>query len=155
MKLEIGQHVKCFMRTSTIIEGTVEEFTENQLVLKSLDKKSLLIIHRPAEDIMLTKVILEEEVEESPEKIANSITSLQQNVRAKLHEVQNQTSEDVELQRKNLMELRKMVLEQERKIVSQKRREHFGSPYAPEKMGNYTNPSLGKSAYVPGKLQKR
>ena len=68
MKLHEGDHVKCFLRNATTIEGIVVEWSADCVVLKSIDEKTLLIAHHPGEDIMLTKIVLTEQSEPEPKK---------------------------------------------------------------------------------------
>lgn len=131
-----GHHVKCVMRTSLVLEGVVEEWSEARVVLRSIDGESLMIIHRPADDILLTKVMLVEPI--SDKKGEHNLTEAQEKIKTKLHEVQ-QAEVDPELQEKNIAELRDMVKEQERQIIIRKRREHFGSPGASKQAVPYSN----------------
>ena len=130
-----GHHVKCVMRTTLILEGIVEEWSEARVVLRSIDGESLMIIHRPAEDILLTKVMLVEPIPKK--KVEHNLTEAQEKIKAKLHEVQVET--EPELQEKSIAELRDMVREQERQIIINKRREHFGSVGAPKQAVPYSN----------------
>ncbi len=157
-----GQYVKCFLRSGMVLEGIVEESTGAQVVLRSLNDDSLMIIHRPGEDIMLTKVMpvevegaVEPETELKPEQ---TIPEVKVQIKAKLHEVLD--AEDPELQSMSLEELRHLVVEQEKQIIAQKKREHFGSP-GNAKMTQYSNPSLprvhsrsntARSPYQPGTI---
>ena len=134
---QVGQHVRCVMRTSLILEGFVEEWSEGQVVLRSLEDQSQIIIHHPVEDIMLTKVLPPEPVVEFPE-IHEEPTEAQEQIKQKLHTVQT-LPDDPELQQKSIIELRQMVIEQERQIIAQKRKEHFGSVGSP-KMTKYSTP---------------
>ena len=133
-----GHHVKCVMRTTLVLEGIVEEWTEVRVVLRSIDGESLMIIHRPAEDILLTKVMLTEPI--SKEKVAHNQTEAQEKIKAKLQEVQQ--IDDLELQEKSIAELRDMVKEQERQIIINKRREHFGAPGSAKRTVPYSNPQV-------------
>jgi hypothetical protein len=137
MTPEKGQHVKCFMRSTMVLEGIVEEWSDVQVVLKSLADQSVLIIHRPSEDIAVTKVVLEEPQEKSIEKPKLELPEIKQAVKEKLEEVLNPT-DDAELAKMNVQQLRQLVVEQEKKIISDKIKEHFGSPSAPR-----------RSAYAP------
>ena len=149
----IGQHVKCFLRSGMVLEGIVEESTGAQVVLRSLQDESLMIIHRPGEDIMLTKVMPEGEsqevpVDNNPKDPALVVTMspnipIKEQVRSKLNEALQ--TEDPELQKLSIDELRQLVKEQDRQIIAQKRREHFGSP-GNAKMTHYSSP------YQPGKI---
>lgn len=148
---EKGQQVKCFLRNSVVLEGIVEDWTEAQVVLQSLDKQSLMIVHRPSEDIMLTKIVLGEVPQViSVDKPPPPLPEVQKGIEQKLHEVQ--ATEDPELQEKNLKELRQLVVEQEKQIIANKTKEHFGSAGA-SKMTQYSSPYVPmKSAYKPGAL---
>jgi hypothetical protein len=155
-----GSHVKYFLRSGMVLEGIVEEDTASQVVLRSLDGESLMIIHRPTEDIMLTKVILRttpEEAQVELEKPPIRPLEKQEQIKEKLHEAL-QTPDDPELQKKSIAELRQLVHEQERQIIAQKRREHFGVPGS-TKMTQYSSPYMlrvhprsNTARYQPGKL---
>lgn len=138
MNIEKGQHVKYFLRNGMVLEGFVEEDTAAKVVLKSLDGQSLMILHRPTEDIMMTKVVLGKFVPESEVKDPTIVVPMSNNsVKEKLHEVLEQ--EDPDLQKLSIEELRQLIVEQERQLIANKKREHFGTPDAP-KMTQYTTP---------------
>lgn len=151
MTPEKGQQVKCYLRSNVVLEGIVEDWTEAQVVLQSLDKQSLMIVHRPTDDIMLTKIVLGEEPQEIPaDKPEPSLPKVQEGIKQKLHEVQE--TEDPVLQEKNLEELRQLVVEQEKQIIANKTKEHFGTAGA-SKMTQYSSPYMPtKSAYKPGTI---
>ena|SRR5258706_10131211 len=111
-----NQHVKCFMRSGMVLEGIVEEWTEAQVVLKSIDDQSLMIVHRPIDDIILTKIIL---------RAPKIIPQLKEGIKNKLQEIQQ--TEDPDLNKKNITELQQMVIEHDKQIILNKRKEHFGS----------------------------
>jgi hypothetical protein len=126
-----GQHVKCFMRSTMVLEGIVEEWTDIQVVLKSLDEKSLMIVHRPADDILLTKIFVLEETREISEEIIKKETpkewlEAKHDIRDKLQEVISPTG-DVDLDKLNINQLRELVHEQDKQLIVQKKREHFGT----------------------------
>lgn len=141
-----GQHVKYFLRGGMVLEGIVQELGSAQVVLRSLTDGSLMIIHHPAEDIMLTKIMLppeETEAVEVPASPAPEQSEIKIQIKNKLQEALQ--AEDPELQNMSLEELRQLVREQEVKIIAQKKREHFGSA-GNAKMTRYSSP------YQPGKL---
>lgn len=162
MNPEKGQQVKCVMQSGIVIEGIVESW-ENQVVLKSLDGQSLIIIHRPEQDIIFTKIALAQKSME----ITNEPTTPQKQIKEKLEEVR--TIEDPILKDKSINELRKMVVAQEREIIIKKTKEHFGTAGS-AKLTRYTTPYMPKvlpntpasqvpdehppSAYKPGKIPK-
>ena len=149
-----GKHVKCFLRSGMVLEGIVEESTGAQVVLRSLNDESLMIIHRPGEDIVLTKVMPTPEATETVEIESEPETpEVKVQIKTKLHEALETT--DPELQSMSLEELRQLVVEQERAIIAQKKKEHFGSP-GNAKLTQYSNPSTPRvntrSPYQPGKI---
>lgn len=119
--------VKCFLRNTTVLEGKVVEWGDTQVVLKSLDEQSLLIVHRPNEDILLTKVVLvPEKLLEKPKE--KKLSELQQKIKEKLYEVQQPFSiENSSINEKNIKELQQMIIEQDKQIIEEKRKEHFGT----------------------------
>lgn len=70
---ETGQHVKCMLRNNTIIEGIVEEWYGNYVKLMSLDKGSIFIIHHPEQDIILTKIVFDDDVAEDVKEPAEQV----------------------------------------------------------------------------------
>jgi hypothetical protein len=148
-----GQRVKCFMRTTTVLEGIVEEWSDNQVVLKSLNGESLMIVHRPLEDIMITKIVLEKILEENPGKepiIPVRPSQGKTTMAEALKQVLESTDED--LNQANLKRLRELVVEQDKKLIAQKRKEHFGNTGNAKMAVNYSNSFLLGGAYKPGKL---
>lgn len=151
---ELGKHVKCFMRSTMVLEGIVEEWSDNEVVLKSLDGESLMIIHRPLEDIMITKVVLDIIEEEKPlnkdEKVKKKILGNME-IKKTLQQVLDPTT-DAELNESSLKRLRELVIEQDKKLIIQKRKEHFGNPGSAKRAVDYSSSFLNSSAYKPGKL---
>lgn len=161
---ETGQRVKCFMQSGMVLEGTVEIWTSEQVVLRSLDEQSLMIVHRPGQDIILTKIALTQEFTKIQ---SESTDTSEKQIKEKLEEVQ--TIEDPLLKDKSINDLRKMVIAQERDIITNKTKEHFGSagngkltryssPYMPKALPNTPAAKLPDehpaSAYKPGKICK-
>jgi len=143
MKLEQGQHVKCFMRSTMVLEGLVEEWMEAQVVLKSLDGQSLMIIHSPVTDIIITKVVLQEISEEEVPKRKTPQEWLdnqpQELIKEKLAEVLI-GSDNPDLDNLNIEQLRQLVREQEKQMIDQKKKEHFGTPNVPKRTIQYSSP---------------
>jgi len=126
-----------------VLEGIVEEWTDSQVVLKSLDEKSLMIVHRPVDDILLTKIfVLEEDLEISEEIIKKETPKewleAKRDIRDKLQEVL-QTGEDTEISKMNLEQLRKLVNEQDKQMIVQKKKEHFGTVGNAKRAAPYSN----------------
>ncbi len=136
--VDVGRYVKCFLRSGMVLEGFVEESTGAQVVLRSLNDGSLMIIHHPSEDIMLTKIMPEPDTSETVEqKPAPEPPAIKVQIKNKLQEALQ--TEDPELQNMNIEELRQLVHEHDRQLIAQKRREHFGSP-GNAKMTRYSSP---------------
>lgn len=157
--IEPGKHVKYFLRNGMVLEGIVEKDTAAEVVLKALDGESLMILHHPAEDIMMTKVVLVEQVPEET-AVPKPPSEFHEKVAAKLSEIR-EAEHDLELKEKSIAELKEMAREQELRILAQKKREHFGNAGA-AKMTEYTSPyspmrTVGRklvprSAYQPGTI---
>ena len=124
--IQNGDHVKCFLRNSSIIEGIVEEWSSEQVVLKSFDNESLLIIHDPKQDILLTKIMLYVESEKLIPEENPTVPDLKQKVKEKLNEAQSLAG-NTDLLNKTVIELKQLVVEQDKQIIAQKTKEHFGS----------------------------
>lgn len=118
MKSYEGQHVKCLLRNSTIVEGIVLKW-DASVELQSLDQKSLLIIHHADQDIVFTKVLLSEEIsQESSEatpSVVEAICSLSN---------ENEEIDPMALQAKSTAELRVELAKQERRIIADKLKDH-------------------------------
>lgn len=129
MSPEVGQHVKCVLKNNALVEGIVQEWSQSKVVLKSLDEKSLLIIHSGTQDIVFTKVILEEiKLPQNTENISAVIAN-------KIKETLDIPEEQVELKSKSVEELILLRDEQERKIISDRLKEHSASEVRTIKYG--------------------
>ncbi len=116
MIFEIGQHVKCVLTNSSVVEGTVTEFCDDYLKLKSLDDNDLFIINNPRQNIVVTKISLNKEVKS---KLIHDKKELEK----RFQEIHNKPSDD-KLRNTNLAKLKMMLIEQERKIVSEAVKNH-------------------------------
>lgn len=154
----VGKHIKCFLRNGMVLEGIPEEWSDSRVVLKALDGQSLMIVHSPTEDILLTKVMLVEVPEIPEETKVVEETDAKEQVREKLHEVL-ESGDDPKLQQMNLKQLRALVVQQEKQMIAQKRKEHF--PSGSTGMAKYSHPYMPRphprsnqtrSAYQPGTL---
>lgn len=117
--IDPGQHIKCILRNSTVVEGIVIEWGA-VLQLQSLDGESLLIVHHPEEDIVLTKVVLtsdDVEQEEQSEKIEPS--DFQQQFQQTVAQ-----ENEIDLRTKSLVELRQLQAKQTKKIIARKLKDH-------------------------------
>lgn len=140
MTPEKGQHVKCLLRGNTLAEGIVTEWGNNIVQLLSLDEQSILIIHHPQDDILLTKIILCDNWISKKDKDV-PVQIKQTDLEQQFHKVYEEPS-DKHLRLKKLAELRLMIAEQDKKIISDKLKEHhignvkevkYGYPFARSK----------------------
>lgn len=132
---EVGQRVKCFLRNSMALEGTVENWSDTQVILRSFDGESLMIIHTPSTDIVMTKVLLS--VEPAPLRSSDNSSPVQQHISRKLQEVL-QPTENQQLNEMNLEQLKALSKQQDREILAQKKLEHFGTSSSPKFAGHYS-----------------
>jgi hypothetical protein len=121
-----GQHVKCFLRNGNIAEGLVESWGET-IVLKALDDLSLMIIHDPKQDIMLTKVLL---VPPEPTSQAQEISD---KIKAKMAEEGQPEPDAHSLNVMTKAQLHIELADQERKIVADRLTDHHPAPMAPQR----------------------
>jgi hypothetical protein len=123
MTPSIDQYVKCFLRSSMMLEGFVVEWSDAQVVLRS-DNEDILILHHPSEDIILTKILVSPPQPITPE----TINETQQEIRQTLHQtLQPNAMEEPKLQQTRLQKLRQLAVQQDKEIIAQKTKEHFGN----------------------------
>lgn len=114
---QIGQHVKCILRTGVMVEGIIEEWGES-VQLKSLDGESILIIPHYTNDIMMIKIMLPKKIENKEEQIISK-----NKLEKEFEEAYKQPSEE-NFRIKKLAELKKLLINQEKKIISEKIKDH-------------------------------
>lgn len=137
MIIEKSKHVICCLKNNAILEGTVESWSDDEVVLLSLDTLSRLIILNPRQDIVFVKIILESLKQKDLPELKRQIS---QELGQALQE------EDVDLKNKSVQHLKALVVEQERKIIKEKTKDHqLGQP----RSVNYYYP--GTSIRQPGK----
>lgn len=119
MKLEKDLHVKCILKNNALLEGIIKVWSDEEIILESLDRKSIMIVHGGTSDIVLTKVILEEDntSELSTENIQSAISE-------KIKNVLEIPAEETELKDKSVKELVDLRNEQERRIIREKLKDH-------------------------------
>lgn len=147
MKDFTNEHVKCFLRNSTVIEGIVISWSANEIQLQSLDQESILIIHNPAQDIVLTKVLLSDAPDQLPEnlpakpKFSERTATLEEAF--ELLAAEEPEVDPMALAAKSTAELKVELAIQERRILAKKLKNH-----------HFTE-APGKIAYgYPGFLKK-
>ena len=134
MKFEQNQHIKCVFKNGTLIEGLVESWTKEEVVLTSLDGESKLIIMHPDDDIMLIKLVLKSSQKESVEKPKLNLTELEE----KLEEVYAQPSDDPN-RITTMAELKIQLSEAEKQITANKLKDwNIKNPNGIEYKGQHT-----------------
>lgn len=116
---EVGQHVKCMLKNGALAEGIVEEWYNNYVKLRACDHSSIIIIHHPEEDIVLTKIILDDDIADYKEPAENSTNNP---VETELQKVIQEASGD--LRNKRLAELKIELAREERRIIAEKLKDH-------------------------------
>jgi len=111
-----GQQIKCFFRTGVLVEGTVEEWSDQQAQLIASDSHSIIIITNPKQDVMMIKIML---TDQKPSNENKKIKDL--NINSKIDPKINPFDD---LKNKKLAELKIELNKQEREIISQKMKEH-------------------------------
>ncbi|CAB4196521.1 hypothetical protein UFOVP1290_41 [uncultured Caudovirales phage] len=123
MKQEIGKHVKILLINSTIVEGIVEEWNDESIILKSIGEKSYVIIKRPQSDIMLIKVMLETTAEKNNFEPEQNLSDYKSELNSEFDSTYNQPSGDP-LRDKRLAELKILINEADKEIISNKLKSH-------------------------------
>jgi hypothetical protein len=114
-----GQQVKLLLRASITVEGIVEHWSSEQVILKSMDGERLILVNGGTVDILLTTILL---AHPKPEvKLSEIKTAIAQQLKTVLQD------NDPEIGKLNIQQLKRLVQEQEKQIITEKRREHFGS----------------------------
>lgn len=116
MIFENGQHIKCILTNSSIVEGTVIEYNNDYLKLRSLDDKDLFIINNPKQNIIITKISLNKDAK-------SELINEKKELEKRFKETYNKPSDD-NLRANNLAKLKIMLIEQEKKIISEAVKNH-------------------------------
>jgi hypothetical protein len=137
---QANQQVKCILKNGALVEGFVQEWSDQEVILRSLDGESILIVTHPREDIVLIRILLE--IPENIEQPAKVKTELEE----QFQQAYEEPSGD-DLRTKRLAELKVLLLKQEKKIVAEKLKDHnlSQSPgltqyHYPGGMGNLPTP---------------
>lgn len=124
-----GQRVQCFLRIGAIvIDGIVELWSDEQVILQSIESEKKIIIHSPLADIVATSVFPGAQPMEEKQ-----LPEIKQAIQAKMREISSQPLDiEPELKELSVKQLRLLALEQERKILQDKQKEHFSSSSVPK-----------------------
>ena len=122
-----GQHVRVLFRNGVSMDGIVEEWYGNYAQLKSTTDESTIIITNPTQDIMVIKILPDEDSEEKePIFIPDPPSEELEQVEAELHN-------ELDLRNKKLADLKIMANEAERQIIANKLKSHAPGGYVPHK----------------------
>ena len=69
MELHKNTHIKCILSNNISIEGYFISSSNDDIRIYSLDKKSVIVINNPKPNVILTKIFLQEEMEQKSETI--------------------------------------------------------------------------------------
>ena len=138
MTPEVGQRVKCFLRNGNVVEGSVQSWLPDEVVLLSLNGETLMIIHNPKQDILMTKVVLSEASEQTAEipKSKPTFPVVAATLEEGFHLLTTEEDDDVDpmaLRAKSTAELKIELAKQERKIISEKLRDHHPDTQMPRR----------------------
>lgn len=114
-----GDRVKCLLRNNTLAEGIVKIWDNNLVQLLSFDEQSLLIIHHPQDDIILTKIILCYDPSPHKDKVVPINNELEQQFEKAYEEPSNKP-----FRLQKLTELRALLAEQDKNIIANKLKVH-------------------------------
>ena len=135
-KPQSQQHVKILLNNGTLVEGIVENWTNEEVILISLDRESKLILPRPNDDIMLIKIVLDTSEKSMPTEKSKRKPSTATSELQEAFDTLVESPTDTPGRTENLAELRIQLAEAERAIIAEKMREHhIGNPSG----ANYTN----------------
>ena len=121
MELHKNTHIKCILSNNISIEGYFISSSNDDIRIYSLDKKSVIVINNPKQNVILTKIFLQEEMEQKSEIKEQAPPILEEE---KIEVVNNNNQENEDLKLKNLAELKILKNEQEKKIIAEKLRGH-------------------------------
>lgn len=112
--IEVNQHVKCLLKTGIWLEGIVQNWSKDLIILKTLSGKNLSIIHGGEADIAFTTLVLEAPSKPIPQSEYHNIVS------KKIKEAVSVPAEQEELKKMTIKELLILKREQEQKILEEK-----------------------------------
>jgi len=119
MEPQPNQTVKIFFANSSLqVEGIVFFWSNEKVILKTLDNDSSLIIYNPSSNILMVKII--DQAKKSP-------SVMTQDLQEKFEQVKESPSND-SLRIKKLADLKILLQEQERKIIAGKLKTHHIDP---------------------------
>jgi sRNA-binding regulator protein Hfq len=121
----LGKHIKVIFKNGAQVEGIVSSWSSTQVVLKSEDGSSILMIMNISEDALAIKIVLDNKKPEQQMQV----------LQEQFQEAYEQPSNN-DLRLMNLAKLKSAMIEQEKKIVAEKMREHMPSHVQRAEYGN-------------------
>ena len=114
-----NQQVKCFLKNSLCIEGLVQSWDDEQVVLKTASGEKLLVICHPKEEILMFEVTIEKlEEPKYPPTIQMKPVRLEE----QFEELKLEPPTD--LRNKKLGELKILLNEEDRKALATRLQSH-------------------------------
>ncbi len=108
-----GDYIKCYLVSSALVEGNVEEYNDNLIKLSSKEDNSFILIFNPKRDIVFVKVC-------APKVTYDNLSEQFQ------EELKVVPKNEQELDSKNmkLAQLKIMLNKKEKEILANKLKEH-------------------------------
>jgi len=113
-----GNYVKCFLTNAALVEGVVEEYSNN-LVKLLCDDKSYIIVNNPQQNIIFTKVSILEPKQDS----AKEIEKLNDEFNLELSRVPA-NEEEQDIKNMKLAQLKILLNKKEKEIIVNKLKQH-------------------------------
>lgn len=129
--IEVGKPVLCMLRNNSFLKGIVEKWSNELIILKSLEDETTIIIHHGVSDIVCTKIL--------PIEMTQTKSKIDEKIAEKLKEAVSTT--DPTLKDKSLTELKGLKKIQDVKIINDAVQNHFANG---PKFVNYNTPDFFK-----------
>lgn len=126
-----NQYIKIILIDNLQVEGLVEEWSENKIILKSADSKTISVINNSRQNVILYSIITDFMTpQERQKKLSEMEVQFQQ-------EQAKPSADNFRIMR--LADLKKAMAEQQKQIVANQLKEHMPRPVNYTK---YTNPFI-------------
>ena len=117
-----GDYIQCFLNSSALVEGLVEEFNDDFIKLLCEDKSSYIIIYNPKENITFIKVSKPKPLL-SQLKDNEEFNILNKEFEDELNNIP-QNTEELDLKNAKLAQLKILLNKKEKEIIFNKLKSH-------------------------------
>lgn len=117
-----GDYVQCFLNSTALVEGVVEEFNDNFIKLLCEDKTSYIIVYNPKQNITFIKVMSTKPTSPSL-KDDEEFHLLNKEFNDELNNVP-QSTEELDLKNAKLTQLKILLNKKEKEIIANKLKNH-------------------------------